>query len=92
MSINLFTIIVLFCIECLSLINRVNCSSDNNNITTTTTMLILTTAQSSSINDNFKRRSARHFINKALHFTDNNNITSSTYRIRIFGTTNHYNT
>ncbi|CAF1348099.1 unnamed protein product [Rotaria magnacalcarata] len=96
MNINLFTVIVLFSIGCLSLINRINCSSgnnnNNNNNNNTTTMLILTTAQLSSINDNFKRRSARHFIYKALNFTDNNNITSSIDRIRIFDATHHYNT
>ncbi len=88
MNIGHFCITILFLIDCLTLINLINCSNSNNN---TLTMLILaTSSSSSSVNYYFKRRSARNVISKILNFT-NDNSTSSTNQIRTFDISYGYN-
>lgn len=88
MNINIFVITLLLFIGSLSLIKPTYCSGSNNN-TLTTTMLILATRP--SINDYLKRRSARYLSTRAVNFTDNN-ITSSTNRMRIYEKSNNRDT
>lgn len=53
--------------------------------------MFISTSSSSINNHLIKRRSTRHLISKTMNVTDNNNITSTTNRIRLFDIANSYN-